>query len=109
VTQDRIDIARQKREEAARDEAAKQRHMREVNDFKSLMGQRFGRRIVYALLEKCGVYRSSFTGNSETFFNEGKRDIGLSYLAMVNEHCPDEFVAMLKEHKEDRDGDRRNS
>lgn len=63
---------------------------------------------MYGLLEKAGVYQEVFTGNSETFFRAGKRAIGLLYLGILNDHCPDEFVAMLKEHKEDGDGNRSN-
>ena len=74
---------------------------RDVEDFKWVMSNRRGRRFAHRLLDQCGVFRSSFTGNSTTFFNEGQRNIGLQVLAMVNEHTPDAYVLMLKEHKED--------
>lgn len=71
----------------------------EVEDLKWLMSDKRGRRVMWRLLETAGVYRSSFTGNSETFFREGQRNVGLKLLAEIHEHCPDAFVMMLKEHK----------
>ena len=56
-----------------------------------------GRAFLRWLLGECGVYRTSFTGNSTTFFNEGKRDIGLQVLARVTGAHPDAYLAMLKE------------
>lgn len=108
MSQDRVNIAAQLARDEKTRERAKQKALAKVNDIKWLMGQRPGRRIMYGLLEEAGVYRGSFTGNSETFFNEGKRAIGLLYLETLNAHCPEEFMAMLKEHKEDTDGNRDN-
>lgn len=68
-------------------------------DFKWLMSDKRGRRIVWKLLESTGVFRSSFTGNSETFFREGARNVGLMLLADVNAHAPDAYVLMLEESK----------
>lgn len=56
-----------------------------------------GRAFVRWLLGECGVYRTSFTGNSTTFFNEGKRDVGLQVLARVTKDHPEAYLAMLKE------------
>ncbi len=106
MAQDRVDIAAQRRAGLAAEERKKQRMLRDVADITWLMGHSQGRRIMYGLLAAAGVYQGSFTGNSETFYKEGKRAIGLQYLAIVNEHCAEEFVLMLKEHKEDSDGDR---
>lgn len=72
---------------------------KEVEDVKLIMSSREGRRFMWRMLEMCGVYRSSFTGNSETFFREGQRNIGLMLLADIHEHCPDGFTTMLKEQK----------
>lgn len=71
----------------------------ETDDLKWLMSDKRGRRVMWRLLETTGVYRSSFTGNSETFFREGQRNVGLRLLSDIHEHCPDAFVVMLKEHR----------
>ena len=56
-----------------------------------------GRALVHWLLTECGIYSTSFTGNSTTFFNEGKRQIGLQVLARVTKDHPDAYLTMLKE------------
>lgn len=88
-------------EEAA---AQKQRQLSaaelKVNDFKWLMGSKRGRRIVSRLLDETGVFRTSFTGNSETFFREGQRNVGLGLMALINDNCGDQYVLMLNERRE---------
>jgi hypothetical protein len=69
------------------------------DDWSWLMSSRRGRRIVWGILEECGVYRTSFTGNSETFFREGKRSIGLWALDIATAN-PEAYMAMLVEAKE---------
>ena len=71
----------------------------EVEDLKWLMGHKQGRRFVWRLLEKAGVYRTSFTGNSETFFREGMRNIGLFVLSEIMEITAEQFALMLKEQQ----------
>lgn len=60
-----------------------------------------GRRFIWKFLTTAGIFQSSFTGNSTTFFNEGKRDIGLKLLAEVTEANPDAYTLMMKESKGD--------
>lgn len=99
MSQDVLELAESEEGEAqAAETAAKAEARREVDDIKWLMGHEQGRRIAWRLLDKAGVYRTSFTGNSATFFNEGRRDIGLFLLGEVQSHCPDRFMMMLKEH-----------
>lgn len=90
-------------EAAAAEGKRLQRHERtkEVEDFNWIMGDARGRRFVWRLLEKAGVYRSSFTGNSTTFFNEGMRNIGLMIVAEIHELTPEAYALMLKENKRD--------
>lgn len=73
----------------------------ELADMKKLMAIREGRRFVWRLLDRAGVFRTSFTGNSTTFFNEGMRNIGLIVLADVMAACADQYVVMMNESKED--------
>lgn len=53
-------------------------HERDEEAYAFLMNDRRGRWFVMRLMQICGIEESSFTGNSGTFYNEGKRDIGLS-------------------------------
>lgn len=48
--------------------------------YRRLFATADGRLVLDDLLYKCGLYRRSFTGNAETYFREGQRDIGLYLL-----------------------------
>ena len=99
---DLTDIRSREKAAAAAKEAARRTAELEVADFKWLMSDRRGRRIVWGLLDRTGVYRSSFTGNSETFFREGERNIGLKYVALIHDHCPEKYALMASEQRDDR-------
>ena len=65
------------------------------------MSNKRGRRVMYGLLERAGVWRLSFNTNAlQMAFNEGNRNWGLSLTATVSEHCPEQYALMLKEHTE---------
>ena len=64
------------------------------------MGGKRGRRVVWSLLDRAGVFRSSFAGSSEqTAFNEGQRNIGLIYLDLILTHAPDAHSTMVDENR----------
>lgn len=109
---DPLDLRGQEAAKAQADERTKLTIGQEQDDFKWLMGSKRGRRIVWRLLERTGVFRSSFTGNSETFFREGQRNVGLMLMAQIHEQCPDQYALMLKEQNDVRkhpdDGSRNN-
>ena len=108
---DPLDLRGQEKALADQGERNKLALHTEQEDFKWLMGNKRGRRIVWRLLERTGVYRSSFTGNSETFFREGARNVGLMLLDQIHTITPDQFAVMLKEQKDVRnnaDDGRRN-
>jgi hypothetical protein len=72
---------------------------RELDDIKRILETDFGRRFVWRYLGLAGVFQTSFTGNSTTFFNEGKRDIGLKLLADITEAKPEAYLQMTNEAK----------
>jgi len=96
---DPTDFGRQSDAAAAREAAGKAETRLLSDDVKWLMSSPRGRRIVWRLLSMAGVFRSSFTGNSETFFREGRRDIGLRVLEWVSAHAPDRYQEMQQESK----------
>ena len=76
--------------------------LREAEDFKWLMSSKRGRRITNAILQKAGVYRSSFNPNAlQMSWNEGNRNVGLMLLAAITEVAPDRYAEMLKEARDD--------
>lgn len=96
---DPLDLQGQEAAEADREEKRQQAALQEAEDFKWLMADKRGRRIIWGLLEKTGMYRSSFTGNSETFFREGQRNVGLMLTALLHEHCAERYATMITEHQ----------
>jgi len=100
---DPIDIRRQQQEAERLERAAEAKRRRDVEDFKSLMKLKEGRRFVWRLLAETGVYHSSFTGNSETFFKEGRRSIGLILMGELHTICPELYAVMVEEHQTNDD------
>lgn len=96
---DPTDIEGQRRKQRHADEKSRHLAAVAVEDFQWLMKDKRGRRIVWSLLERTGVFRSSFTGNSETFFREGQRNVGLFLMAQIHEACPEQYAVMLQEQK----------
>lgn len=98
-----FDLEAQEAAKAALDEADRIKRLIEIEDFKWLMAHKQGRRIVWRLLEKYGVFRSSFSVEPlEMAFLEGQRNDGLRLLADIHEHTPDRYVEMLREQKDAR-------
>lgn len=56
-----------------------------------------GRRFIWRLLGITGIFRSSFTGNSETFFREGERNVGLKLLTEVTRDANDLYLTAQQE------------
>jgi hypothetical protein len=83
----------------------------EVSDIRKILESDYGRRFVWRYLTTAGVFQTSFTGNSTTFFNEGRRDVGLKILADVMEAMPDAYIQMAKESqgKEETDQEEDNA
>jgi hypothetical protein len=78
----------------------KLRREREIEKLGQMLKDKDNRAFVWRILENCGVYHTSFTGNdSTTNFNEGKRQIGLMILEELSEVDPSAFSMMQREAK----------
>ena len=71
-----------------------------IDDLNWVMSDLRGRRFMSELLSRTGPLTLSFTGNSQTFFNEGQRNVGLMYIADLEEHCQEQNFQMMRENKE---------
>lgn len=71
------------------------------NDLKYILDSEQGRRFVWRILEMTGLFKSSFTGSSETYFLEGQRNIGLKLLAEVMNCDPQAYMKMYVSSKKD--------
>ena len=96
---DPFDLQGQDDAKAKRDEREKANRALEVEDFKWVASDKRGRRFLYRLLEKTGLFRNPFTGNSETFFRCGEMNVGQALFATLMDHAPARFAEMLEEHK----------
>ena len=80
-------------------EASADRELAELTeeaDLKWLVADPRGRRIARRLLERSGVFRSSFTGEAlSTSFREGERNVGLGFLALVTRHAPEGLAELM--------------
>jgi hypothetical protein len=76
---------------------AKRKAQQEDDDLLTVMSTEAGRRFIWRLLCSTGMRRSSYTGNSETFFREGERNVGLRLQADIERVDFHLYVAMQRE------------
>lgn len=110
---DPLDVRGQERAKADKDSREKLVRENEEVDVKWLMGSKRGRRIVWRLLDRAGVFRLSFNTNAmQMAFAEGNRNEGLRTLAQIHALCPELYPVMVKEQTNDNrnadDGSGRN-
>ena len=58
---------------------------RDIDALNHVLSTELGRWFCCRLLDRTDILKQSFTGNSETFFNEGKRKVGLAYMNMLGQ------------------------
>lgn len=73
---------------------------RELADVQFVLSSIEGRRLYWRMMVSTGIFKSSFTGNNTTFFNEGERNVGLRMLNDMNEADPEAYLKCLKEAKQ---------
>lgn len=77
------------------------------SDFKWLMRDVRGRRLMHWLLTKAGVFRTTFEEAPmrasympiAMAHAEGRKDIGYRLMAQIDRVCPDQYSKMMKENK----------
>ena len=87
-------------EDALRDSATREmdRLRQEANDLRDVMARPEGRRVMWRVLVSAGIYSDGFTGDNRTFFNEGRRSIGLQLMAELEAAAKQHFIDMWKEN-----------
>ena len=96
-------------EEMERQDKSRKMSERERLEFmaamRDLLDSETGRRFVWWLLEQAHVFQNSFTGNSNTFFLEGERNVGLKVFALCMEADPAFMGGLIdfKRNKESKD------
>lgn len=83
---------------------AKLQRDEELNQMRKVLSLYEGRSVLWRILELAGIYRQSFTGNSETFFREGQRKVGLELLGEIEAAEPNAYSKMRDEYVERKEG-----
>lgn len=86
----------------------RQQRNKELEDIRSILKTPAGRRYFWRKMGEFGIFRNSFTPNSsQTSFNEGLRNAGLSLLIDMNEadvsafaKAQNEYLSALNSKKE---------
>lgn len=102
MSNDPTDLRGQERAQADAEKRDSLARETENGDIKWLMSSKRGRRIVWRLLDRAGVFRLSFNTNAMTMaFAEGGRNEGLRILSMIHTLCPELYPVMVKENAHD--------
>jgi hypothetical protein len=75
----------------------KLRRAQELDDVREILRTKGGRRFYWRYLTDCGLFKTSMTGNSQTYFLEGQRNVGLKLLADMNQAAPEAYLLMQQE------------
>lgn len=74
---------------------------RETDDIKSVMSSVHGRRLIWRMLSRCGVFKSvHHPSGSQVYYNAGQQDIGHFLMAEILETDPKLFLDMQIEAKD---------
>lgn len=73
----------------------------QLSAMRDIVENKGGAEFLWRLLSRCKLYETSFTGNSQTFFNEGKREVGLWVLAEIMAADPKAYANMMINHQEE--------
>lgn len=77
----------------------KQEREIELQDLQDILSTDAGIRFMRRVLEKCGCWQNPMTGNSTTFFNCGKMDIGLFLTDEIIEANESAYLKILTLNK----------
>lgn len=77
---------------------AQQAEQRE-EDLRWLLDHERGRRVLFALIDGAGTFDTSFTGNSGSFYKDGRKSVGLDLFKEVMALEPERFTQMWQEHQ----------
>lgn len=71
----------------------------ELDDLRSVLSTKQGRRLLWRLMAECRVYGSIWDNSARIHYNAGRQDVGHFILAEITEASEDLYFEMLKEHK----------
>ena len=82
-------------------EEDKKEHSALMGNYREAWKIKATRTMVWDILGQCGIYNSAFTGNSQTFYLEGKKDVGLFILERLQEMDSKSYARLILEQQKD--------
>jgi len=73
------------------------REKQKKEDLQAILGSVEGRRFLWSVLEKCGVFQSIWTPSAQIHYLAGQQDIGHWLMAQIVDADQDAFLKMQKE------------
>lgn len=67
------------------------------NDLQAVLANPAGRRVLMRTIDGAGAFLRSFTGDSETFFREGRRSVALDLIESIERVQPGAFATLQQE------------
>jgi hypothetical protein len=65
--------------------------------WKTVLSTREGRMVVWEILKFTKLFAEAFTGNSQTFYNEGRQSVGKWIYKRIDPDNFDEYIEMRRE------------
>ena len=80
----------------------------QVNEMKKVLDTLEGRRVLWRIMEFCGLFENRWVPNSaRVSYDQGQRNVGLYVLAKVQEADVEKYFEMMRE-KEERTKEKEN-
>lgn len=99
--------AADKRQVEAAARAAKDEARLELNDLRGLLSTPQGRRTLWRLLERAGVFKSVMAPDGVIQYQAGKQDFGHELMALIERANPEALFTMMREAQAERSKQRR--
>ncbi len=84
-------------------EAARTKREQELRDVAQVLAVPAGRRLLRRIMDLSHVFAPVFTGNASTYFNDGKRAVGLALFHDVMQSGPHSFLELMNTTENDHE------
>lgn len=88
------------KEQAKIERDTKKRNDTLLSQVKAVAQDKNGQAFIWEILSMCDMYSTTFTGNSQGAFLEGRRAVGLDILDLLNEMDNTFYPNLMLKHKE---------
>ena len=84
-----------------REKQDKNERDQELEDIKEILGRPSGIRFFRRFMDEGKVFQTTFTGNSQSFFLEGHRNLALKFFNDICEAAPSKVADIMIKQEED--------